>query len=260
MIPGGFQKRKKVNLKKIFKRLFKHIYHGEWSALFFYLCSEISNILFKRELFITKPFECPLCLHSSYGFINLSNHHGVSWNSACPECNSRSRHRGLFFLYREYLHNTNSKRILHFSPEPILERYLRQLKQHEYYTTDYHIKDVDYPGQDIQNLTFEDSIFDLIIINHVLEHIEDDKKALVEMARVLKKGGVAIITIPGDWKRKFTKNFNHLYFNGHYRDYGLEVYKLMESIFPKVTGHNLFIYDGGKHSIKSQEIAFICKK
>jgi ubiquinone/menaquinone biosynthesis C-methylase UbiE len=51
---------------------------------------------------------------------------------------------------------------------------------------------------DLTALTYENDFFDLIICNHVLEHIPDDKKAISEMYRALKKGGKAVITVPID--------------------------------------------------------------
>lgn len=45
-------------------------------------------------------------------------------------------------------------------------------------------------------LAFDDGTFDILIASDVLEHIEDDKKALKEWYRVLKIGGKAIIFVP----------------------------------------------------------------
>ena len=67
------------------------------------------------------------------------------------------------------------------------------------------MKKVDYVSEDVQNLSFKDSSFDIILSNHVLEHVKNDGLALNEMARILKKGGYAIITVPGDWRRKNTR-------------------------------------------------------
>jgi len=45
-------------------------------------------------------------------------------------------------------------------------------------------------------LLFEDSIFDSLVSFQVIEHIEDDDTFVKELARVLKKGGKAVITTP----------------------------------------------------------------
>lgn len=49
---------------------------------------------------------------------------------------------------------------------------------------------------DITALPFSDEMFDVIVCNHLLEHIEDDYKAIGEMYRVLKRGGWALVSYP----------------------------------------------------------------
>tara|TARA_B110000902_G_C14244969_1_gene563917 strand:- start:933 stop:1700 length:768 start_codon:yes stop_codon:yes gene_type:complete len=47
-----------------------------------------------------------------------------------------------------------------------------------------------------ENLTYENESFDVVYSSHVLEHVNDESKALDEMRRVLKKDGVLIIGMP----------------------------------------------------------------
>ncbi len=49
---------------------------------------------------------------------------------------------------------------------------------------------------DILDLPFPDESFDIIFCNHVLEHIEDDAKAMSELYRVMKPGGWGIFQVP----------------------------------------------------------------
>jgi ubiquinone/menaquinone biosynthesis C-methylase UbiE len=49
---------------------------------------------------------------------------------------------------------------------------------------------------DIENLEFPDGHFDAVICMGVLEYLLDDRPAISEMSRVLKPGGIAIITTP----------------------------------------------------------------
>lgn len=49
---------------------------------------------------------------------------------------------------------------------------------------------------DVTNLPFENESFDEIILSEVLEHIPDDRRALSEMYRVLRKDGILGITVP----------------------------------------------------------------
>ena len=85
---------------------------------------------------------------------------------------------------------------------------------------------------DLTSTNFKDESFDLIICNHVLEHIEDDKSALNEIYRILKYNGISILQVPMNVKRKNTfedssiksKNQREKYFGqyDHVREYGLD--------------------------------------
>lgn len=48
----------------------------------------------------------------------------------------------------------------------------------------------------LTDMIFRDKSFDYIIVNHVLEHIENEEKAFEEMKRVLKKKGKIICSFP----------------------------------------------------------------
>mgnify|MGYP001215153985 CR=1 FL=1 len=261
MIPGGFQKRRAVTWKRFIKKSLTLFLQEQWAGLGYYIISETGNMFADRHIFQgSEILTCPLCQYSAPTFVHLSNPFGITWDSACPNCNSRSRHRGLVFLYRECLQNIPGKKILHFAPEPVLENEIRKYSQHQYFTTDYHMSGVDYPSEDIQKLSFNDLSFDFVLSNHVLEHIPDDSAAVAELVRILKSGGMAIITIPGDWRRKQTKTFTHLNYNGHYRDYGLDILEMLRIFFSKVKKRKLFDYQGHRHVIKPLETAFICYK
>ena len=45
-------------------------------------------------------------------------------------------------------------------------------------------------------MPFTDNMYDFILCNHVLEHVENDLKALREIKRILKKGGKGIVQVP----------------------------------------------------------------
>jgi ubiquinone/menaquinone biosynthesis C-methylase UbiE len=49
---------------------------------------------------------------------------------------------------------------------------------------------------DITNINYPDQYFDVIFCNHVLEHVQDDRKAMREFYRTLKSNGWAILTVP----------------------------------------------------------------
>jgi predicted SAM-dependent methyltransferase len=99
---------------------------------------------------------------------------------------------------------TNSAlKILHFAPEQEFYKRFKKQANIEYTTTDLLSPLADVKA-DICNLPFEDNTYDIIFCNHVLEHIPDDTKAMQELYRVLKPGGMGIFQIPQDLSRATT--------------------------------------------------------
>ncbi len=123
---------------------------------------------------------------------------GYGDNVVCPRCLSKNRERLLKAVIAGYL-PVAGKKILHFSPERNLYRWLRELAAVT--TVDlapgfYRDIDPQIAFADATNLSFADSSFDMVIANHILEHIPDDRKAMREIYRVLGPEGVAILQVP----------------------------------------------------------------
>lgn len=178
---------------------------------------------------------CPCCDRVTGSFVTIGNRLRLSRHAWCPGCGSRSRHRGLALALRGLTDGREVQDVLHFAPEPPVTVVLdRQLPGARVVTTDLNRRDVDRPGEDIQALTFADDAFDLVVCNHVLEHVPDDRRAMAELARVTRPGGLALITVPGDWRRPETVTFPDERFNGHHRDYGNDVVDLLGTAFARV--------------------------
>lgn len=125
-------------------------------------------------------------------------------NVLSPSTLSLERHRLLWlYLSRETDFFRSPYKVLHFAPEQAFYKRFRNLKNLEYLTTDLNSPLADIKA-DICALPFEDQSIDVILCNHVLEHIPDDTKAMQEMYRVLKKGGWGIFQIPQDLSRDHT--------------------------------------------------------
>ena len=84
--------------------------------------------------------------------------------------------------------------ILHFAPEPFFRQMFRE-RFGQYTSADLYMKDVDYQA-DLLNLPFPDESYDFVFASHVLEHIREDARALSEIRRVLKPGGIAVLPVP----------------------------------------------------------------
>ena len=68
---------------------------------------------------------------------------------------------------------------------------------------------------DLINLPYRNESFDFVSAMDVLEHIKDDKLAISEISRILKKKGIAIITVPHRMKYYSTQDK----IIGHFRRY-----------------------------------------
>ncbi|HEX3698269.1 MAG TPA: methyltransferase domain-containing protein [Polyangia bacterium] len=116
---------------------------------------------------------------------------------ACPYCGSDPRHRFLWlYLSQQWKAGSKSVDLLHFAPEWCLRsRFQRDPRVARYVTADQGAPGVDF-HVDITATTFEDGCFGAIVCSHVLEHVPDDRKAMRELLRVLRPGGVAYIQVP----------------------------------------------------------------
>jgi SAM-dependent methyltransferase len=131
-------------------------------------------------------------------------------NVLSPSTLSLERHR-LLWLYLKSDTEFFSKnlKVLHFAPEQAFYKRFRNMKNLEYVTTDLNSPLADVKA-DICNLPFKDNEFDVILCNHVLEHIPDDTKAMQELFRILKPGGFGVLQIPQDLSREKTFEDNSL--------------------------------------------------
>uniref|UniRef100_UPI00404B5178 class I SAM-dependent methyltransferase n=1 Tax=Flavobacterium sp. TaxID=239 RepID=UPI00404B5178 len=133
-------------------------------------------------------------------------------NVLAPGTLSLERHRLLWIFLTEktaFFDTNQTFKVLHFAPEQAFYKRFRNLPHWNYTTTDLNSPLADVKA-DICNLPFEDNAYDLILCNHVLEHIPDDKKAMQELFRVLKPGGMGIFQIPQDLKRATTFEDNSI--------------------------------------------------
>lgn len=119
-------------------------------------------------------------------------------NFACPVCGAHDRERHLL-LYIKALglpDRFRSARILHFAPEKHLSEILRSFDPREYVRADLMPASPDIQRVDITAMPYETGRFDIVIANHVLEHVNDVGRALAEIRRVLNVDGLAILQTP----------------------------------------------------------------
>ena len=163
-------------------------------------------------------------------------------NVLAPGTLSLERHRLLWLWLKtetNFFTNTSVKKVLHFAPEQAFYNRFKKQKNITYTTTDLNSPLADVKA-DICNLPFDNESFDVIFCNHVLEHIPNDTKAMEELHRVLKKGGMGVFQIPQDLSRETTyeddsitdyKQRTEIFGQyDHVRIYGLDFFNKLRSI------------------------------
>ncbi len=148
--------------------------------------------LVRRPLYHGRRIVCPCC---GGRFRKLVTHRGAP-DVRCPGCGSMERHR-ILWLYLQQRTDllTGRHRVLHMAPESGIQRLLRRLPNLDYVAADLASPLADVHC-DVQALPFEDDSFDVVICNHVLEHVPDDRRAMAELARVTRPGGWAVLMCP----------------------------------------------------------------
>jgi SAM-dependent methyltransferase len=150
-------------------------------------------------------------------------------NFGCPYCSAhdRERHLYMFFDIIELWEKLPNFHILHFAPEKNLSQRIKFLNPIEYIRADLHPRQKDITKIDATDIQYNNDNFDLVICNHVLEHIPNYLKAIKEIHRVLKPNGFAILQTP--YSKILSHNFEdknintvdqRLFFygeNDHYR-------------------------------------------
>ena len=167
-------------------------------------------------------------------------------NALSPSTLSLERHRLMWlFLRDETTFFTSEKKLktLHIAPEQCFLDIFRKQENLEYTTSDLESPIADVKA-DICDLPFKDNSFDVVFCNHVLEHITDDKKAMQELFRVMKRGGFGIFQIPQDLSRETTFEDNSITDKkerakifgqyDHVRIYGKDYFNKLRSIGFKV--------------------------
>lgn len=147
--------------------------------------------------------ECPVC-ESHYSKFLSYGYHKLRKNALCPKCLSLERHR-LTWLYLKNKTDFFSaqRKVLHIAPEQSFEERFKTMPNLEYITADLESPLADYKC-DVQDMPFKDNEFDVVFCNHVLEHVDDDAKAMSEIFRVMKPGAFAILLVPFDSSREET--------------------------------------------------------
>lgn len=181
-----------------------------------------------------KPaFHCPVCGYRG-PFRDISPETGRRKHARCPSCGALERHRLQHLVLNDLLARADARAaaMLHFAPEAFFRGFLAS-RLGKYETADLLAAGVDHRA-DIQCLPFDAASYDFVFASHVLEHVRDDDKALAEVRRILKPGGIALLPVPIVVEKTVEYPAPNPRESGHVRAPGYDYFERYERHFSRV--------------------------
>lgn len=156
--------------------------------------------------YVGRGRQCPMCgcrrrKFLPYGYVTSRE------DALCPRCLSLERHRMIWlWLERHSDLFASHPEVLHIAPEVSLMRHFK--RHYKAYAERYITADLESPLADlhfdVQHIPMEDESVDVVICNHLFEHVEDDGRAMREIYRIMRAGGWGIMLVPEDRGRENT--------------------------------------------------------
>lgn len=167
------------------------------------------DVRFRTDMLLFKQktvWFCPCCGLKFRSFVagkyrerplrfNPTRYDHTEQNVLCPKCKSLPRHRILALWGEQHLSLLKSGEILYFAPERSMTLWM---KRNRVSCTTADLYNKAELKLDIQDTHMPDCSYDIVICNHVLEHVDDFRKALKEIDRILRPSGSLICSFPMD--------------------------------------------------------------
>ncbi|MDP9045496.1 MAG: class I SAM-dependent methyltransferase, partial [Pseudomonadota bacterium] len=194
----------------------------------------------------------------------------------CPacHCNDRDRHLWHYMNALGLAERLGSMRILHVAPERHIEALIAAVAPRTYVRGDLHPQRQEHLRLNVESLPFDADSFDLIICNHVLEHVASPAKALAQFHRCLGPGGLLIAQTPYAPSLKHTfekhgevsKPFARLFYGqeDHVRLFGADIVNVFRDagFSGEPIPHRVLLPDvsGRAHGVNEREPFFCFSK
>ena len=219
--------------------------------------------------------ECPVCEKTFSKFLPYGSEVAHRANVLCPFDLTLERHRLMWIYLRDHSNflTADHLKVLHMAPEQCFHSRFKAQKNLDYLTADIEspIADIHF---DLHDIPLEDNQFDVVFCNHVMEHVQDAKRCMSELYRVMKPGAWAIMQVPQDFSRETTyedwsitspeEREKHFWQKDHVRLFGKDYPQWLESV-----GFRVEIFDKEKvlgqdmverYRLQKEEILYIIHK
>ncbi|MDZ7267776.1 MAG: methyltransferase domain-containing protein [candidate division KSB1 bacterium] len=146
-----------------------------------------------------KRVVCPLCGWCGAHFLpKLGTDWKITSGHTCPKCSSDKRYRTYAVALKRCLPASDKRvRILEVAAPKYSERMFAHLPNRFYVPADLEYRTVKVKT-DVTRLAFVERSFDFVLCSHVLEHVQEDGRAMRELHRVLHDNGQALLQVPMD--------------------------------------------------------------
>jgi len=204
--------------------------------------------LLKKPRYRRGRQSCPIC--GSSNFVSGGSIH-FRRKRVCTECGSRPRHRAVHEVFKSLKITPDSKKALMFSRDPSIDPKPFSSFEYSIFEKDNHIN--------LMSIDRENDSYDLIFLNHVLEHVKDDQKALSELARILKGNGYIFITVPSPALINETEDwgFPDPKLHEHYRTYGRNIYHFLKDT---LTDFTIYEVEAEDPITEIPDYVYVCHK
>lgn len=195
-------------------------------------------------------------------------------NALSPDSMALERHR-LIWLYLKEKTNffDDNLKFLHLAPEYCFLKLFKNQSNLEYVTGDLISPWADHHF-DVHDIPFDDNSFDVIMANHLLEHVDDDARVMREFYRVMKPGGWGIFQVPIDYSNPNTyedksiidpvEREKHYWQRDHVRlfgrDYGDRLRKAGFDVVEDDFVHQLGDDKIKRYALMRDELIYFCRK
>jgi SAM-dependent methyltransferase len=144
----------------------------------------------------------------------------------CSVCGSLERHRIFRLMFERLGPETFATwSAIQFSPDPTVD---------PSWFRSFELSVFDEGGMDIQAIPRPDGAYDYVGCSHVLEHVSDDRAALLELLRIAAPNGLLYLAFPDPFREEKTRDwgFPKPEKHGHYRVYGGDVVERFAAYIP----------------------------